>query len=157
MTTKLNRSAPPRPTDLPASAPGTPTGKRTHRADIQALRALAVVVVLAYHFAPALLPGGFVGVDIFFVISGFVITSLMLTELDSSGSLSMIRFYARRARRILPAATATILATVGVGLLLLPLNRWEGLAVDAPYTAILGQNRQPAAAAVDHHAGHAAA
>ncbi|HLS01402.1 MAG TPA: acyltransferase, partial [Beutenbergiaceae bacterium] len=86
--------------------------KRRVRKDIQALRALAVVVVLGYHFTPTLVPGGYVGVDIFFVISGFVITSLMIAEVEATGKLNLAKFYARRARRILPAATVTVVATV---------------------------------------------
>lgn len=143
-------------TSTPVPAPrATPAGrgKRAIRTDIQALRALAVAAVLAYHFAPALLPGGYVGVDIFFVISGFVITSLMVSEIRATGALSFSKFYARRARRILPAATATIVATVGVGMLIWPLNLWQPLAADAFYTGIFAQNWHLAAQSVDYLAG----
>lgn len=71
------------------------------RSDVQGLRALAVVAVVAYHAGH--LPGGFTGVDVFFVISGFVIGRLLLRELSTTGRVDLRRFYARRARRLLPA------------------------------------------------------
>ncbi|HBS61831.1 MAG TPA: acyltransferase, partial [Stenotrophomonas sp.] len=73
-----------------------------YRADIDGLRAIAVVGVLLYHAFPTLLPGGFVGVDVFFVISGFLITRVILDGLDQS-RFSIGDFYARRVRRIFPA------------------------------------------------------
>ena len=76
----------------------------THRPEIQALRALAVALVVVYHLWPAALPGGFIGVDVFFVISGFLITALLLREIERTGTRLARRFWARRARRILPAA-----------------------------------------------------
>ena len=130
-----------------------PRARKVMRTDIQALRALAVGAVLAYHFAPHLVPGGYVGVDLFFVISGFVITSLMITEVRNTGHLDFAKFYARRARRILPAATATIILTVSAGLLLMPLNTWGDLAQDALYTSVFAQNWHLAASSVDYLAG----
>src|SRR5690625_431130 len=118
------------PMHAPPSGPQTRT-RLEMRTDVQALRALAVVAVLGFHFAPSLLPGGYVGVDVFFVISGFVITTLMITEIRNTGRLSFSKFYARRARRILPAATVTIILTVLAGMWLWPLNLWEGLGKDA--------------------------
>src|SRR5690625_1873054 len=117
------------PMNAPLSGPPTRT-RREVRTDVQALRALAVAAVLGFHFAPGLLPGGYVGVDVFFVISGFVITTLMITEIRNTGRLSFSKFYARRARRILPAATVTIILTVLAGMLLWPLNLWESLGKD---------------------------
>lgn len=81
------------------------------RPDIQGLRAVAVLLVVLFHSRIGL-PGGFIGVDVFFVISGFVITELLLRELSSTGRVSLARFYARRARRILPAAGLVILVTL---------------------------------------------
>ncbi|MBI2242707.1 MAG: acyltransferase [Nocardioides sp.] len=81
------------------------------RPDIQGLRAIAVGVVVVAHVQVGLLPGGYVGVDVFLVISGFLITGLMLREVDRTGRLSLSGFYARRARRILPAATLVLVAT----------------------------------------------
>src|SRR4051794_9056921 len=104
------------------------------RPEIQALRAVAVGVVVVCHFWPHALPGGvrgvgvvvvghfwphalpggFVGVDVFFVISGFLITSHLLREVEKSGTISLPGFWARRARRILPAALV-VLAFCAVG------------------------------------------
>ena len=82
----------------------------SRRADIQGMRALAVLIVVAYH-AGAGFSGGFVGVDVFFVISGYVITRMLLVELGVSETLSFSTFYARRVRRLLPAL-AVMLAVV---------------------------------------------
>jgi peptidoglycan/LPS O-acetylase OafA/YrhL len=82
------------------------------RPDIEGLRAIAVGLVLLYHAAVPGFGGGFVGVDVFFVLSGFLITGLLLRELDSSGTISLPSFYARRLRRLLPAVALLILATV---------------------------------------------
>jgi peptidoglycan/LPS O-acetylase OafA/YrhL len=84
----------------------------TFRKDIQALRGIAVALVVVFHAWPAVLPGGFVGVDVFFVISGFLITGLLVDEQLADGRLDLIAFYARRARRLLPAACLVIVATM---------------------------------------------
>ena len=84
---------------------------RAFRPDIEGLRAIAVLAVVLDHSRLAV-HGGYVGVDVFFVISGFLITSHLYRELSDTGHLSIMRFYARRVRRILPAATAVILATL---------------------------------------------
>jgi peptidoglycan/LPS O-acetylase OafA/YrhL len=95
----------------------------TRRGDIQGLRGIAVGLVVAYHAFPDRVPGGFVGVDVFFVISGFLITLLLVREIDRDGRISLWRFYARRIRRLMPAALTVTLATVVVaGLLLGPLQ-----------------------------------
>jgi peptidoglycan/LPS O-acetylase OafA/YrhL len=73
------------------------------RADIQALRAIAVAAVMLYHLWPDRLRGGYVGVDVFFAISGFLITSHLLAEIDRTGQLRPARFWARRAKRLVPA------------------------------------------------------
>lgn len=92
--------------------------KAKFRADVQGLRAVAIVLVVLYHVS-GVLSGGFVGVDVFFVISGFLITGQLIRELDNEGRISFLAFYARRARRILPAATVVIAATVVASALLL--------------------------------------
>src|SRR5271155_2944108 len=83
------------------------------RPDVEGLRALAVVLVIASHAGLPLLQGGFVGVDVFFVLSGYLITSLLTEEIFSSGSVNFARFYARRARRLLPAAITMVLGVCG--------------------------------------------
>ncbi|RUY34918.1 acyltransferase, partial [Mesorhizobium sp. M7A.F.Ca.US.001.04.1.1] len=89
------------------------------RPDIQGLRALAVGGVVAYHFGLTALPGGFAGVDIFFVISGWLISTHLMQEIGETGRLDLWRFYARRARRLLPAALFVILVTLAAGYFIL--------------------------------------
>ena len=72
--------------------------------EIQGMRALAVTLVVLFHLWPQRLSGGFVGVDVFFVISGYLITSHLMREVDRTGSVRLRTFYARRARRLLPAS-----------------------------------------------------
>ena len=80
----------------------TERARLRYRADIDGLRAIAVVPVVLYHYRVAGFAGGFVGVDIFFVISGYLITAMIFGEMQE-GEFSILRFYERRARRILPA------------------------------------------------------
>ncbi len=91
----------------PAADPNISTTAGSRRADIQGLRAVAVLMVVAFH-AGLDISGGFTGVDVFFVISGFVITAMLLREMGSEGRLSFAGFYARRVRRILPASALVI-------------------------------------------------
>ncbi len=93
--------------------------QRDFRADIQGLRAVAVGLVALDHANVGPFDGGFVGVDVFFVISGYLITSLLLREADRTGRVSLRDFYARRARRILPAALLVIVATLVLSVLFL--------------------------------------
>ena len=89
------------------------------RPDIEGLRALAVAGVVAFHFGLTALSGGFAGVDIFFVISGYLITRHLAAEIFETGRLDLLRFYARRARRLLPAALFVIAATLAAGAVIL--------------------------------------
>jgi peptidoglycan/LPS O-acetylase OafA/YrhL len=91
---------------------GTAPGDRKFRPDVEGLRAVAVLLVVLYHADIPWLTGGFVGVDVFFVLSGFVITGLLLRERATSGTTKLLNFYGRRSRRILPAATVVIMVTV---------------------------------------------
>jgi peptidoglycan/LPS O-acetylase OafA/YrhL len=89
------------------------------RSDIQGLRGVAVGLVVISHFVPDLLPGGFIGVDIFFVISGFVITQQIINSQRSGFKNRLIEFYAKRVRRILPSATLVIWLTIAFNWLFL--------------------------------------
>ena len=106
-----------------------PKGGAGFRPDIEGLRAVAILTVLAHH-AGLPLPGGFVGVDVFFVISGFLITGLLVNELWSTGTVSWVRFVGRRIRRLLPAAVLVLVATSLVSFLVVPGLRRRDIAVD---------------------------
>lgn len=115
-------------------------GRSAFRADIQGLRAIAVGIVLLYHVWPNFFPGGYIGVDVFFVISGFLITSLLLRELVSTGTISFSSFYARRARRLLPASLFTLLAVVVAAWLVLPGIFQRDVAADVVAAALYAEN-----------------
>jgi peptidoglycan/LPS O-acetylase OafA/YrhL len=116
------------------------------------LRAVAIVAVLLCHAGVPFLAGGYVGVDVFFVISGFLITRLLVGELDRTGTISLRGFYARRAKRLLPLS-AVLLATVGVlsMILLSPLRNTE-VAGDIVSSALYVANWHFAAQSVDYFA-----
>src|SRR5438067_2576101 len=120
------------------------------RPEIQALRAAAVSLVVVYHFWPRALPGGFVGVDVFFAISGFLITSHLLREVDRTGTVSMPAFWARRARRILPPALIVLLFCAVATIVFVPLNYWQQFFTEMRASTTYGQNWHLAAAAVDY-------
>jgi peptidoglycan/LPS O-acetylase OafA/YrhL len=114
---------------------GSAPDDRKFRPDVEGLRAVAVGLVILYHAGFPRLTGGYVGVDVFFVISGFVITGLLLRERTATGRTSIIDFYARRARRILPAATLVILVTVVASYLLLGFVDGNNVANDGRWAA----------------------
>ncbi|BDV30035.1 acyltransferase [Microbacterium terricola] len=113
-----------------------PRKTSSFRPDIQGLRAVAVGTVLLFHANLSLFRGGFVGVDIFFVISGFLITGILLREAQSTGRIRLGDFYAKRARRILPAATVVLLVTLALTVLILPQIRWESIGIEAIASAL---------------------
>lgn len=87
---------------------------------LDGLRAVAVLAVMAFHLAPAWVPGGFLGVDVFFVVSGFLITTLLLREVASTGRIRLPRFWVRRARRLLPALGLVLVTSIPVAWLVEP-------------------------------------
>src|ERR1700754_326430 len=125
---------------------------RRFRPDIEGLRAVAIVAVLLCHAGVPFLAGGYVGGGVFFVISGFLITKLLVGELDRSGTISLRGFYARRAKRLLPLS-AVLLATVGVlsMILLSPLRNTE-VAGDISSAALYVANWHFAAQSVNYFA-----
>ncbi|MGA0568353.1 acyltransferase family protein [Rathayibacter sp. KR2-224] len=94
------------------------------RPEIQALRALAVVGTITYHTWPGYIPGGDAGVDVFFVVSGFLITGMLVREVDRTGRISFRHFYERRIRRLLPAAYAAIAFSVILTFAFVPTLKW---------------------------------
>jgi peptidoglycan/LPS O-acetylase OafA/YrhL len=123
---------------MPQTRPSAP-GSLTYRAHIDGLRAVAVIPVVLYHFRVPGFGGGFVGVDVFFVISGFLITSLIFGELRE-GAFSVLRFYERRMRRIFPALFAVIAAsTVAATLFFFPRDLLR-FAESAAATALFSSN-----------------
>ena len=134
---------------------GAESGRGT-RLDIQALRALAVGLVVLYHFWPARLTGGYVGVDVFFVISGFLITT-HLVERPPLGVRGLAEFWARRIRRLLPAALLVLLATMLGTWLFAPATTWGNTATQATAAAFYVENWALAREAVDYLAADNAA
>lgn len=136
--------------------PASGLAGKTFRMDIQGLRALAVGLVLVFHVWPSALPGGYVGVDVFFVISGYLITGILLRQ-ATGGKIDFLAFYARRARRLLPAATATMLAVAVASFLWMPAIHWHDTAQDVIASAFYVMNWWLAGTAGDYFASDAAA
>ena len=113
---------------------------RELRGDIQGLRAVAVLTVIAAHAGVPFLPGGFVGVDVFFVISGYLIAGLLYREVLVTGRVSIGAFWARRARRILPAATLVTVVTVLLSLAWMSLLDARQVVVDALWASAFAAN-----------------
>ncbi len=138
------------PEATPGDEAGTAPGDRRFRPDVEGLRAVAVLLVVLYHADLPGLPGGYVGVDVFFVISGFVITGLLLRERATTGRTSLLSFYGRRVRRILPAATVVIVTTVIVTYAALGVVYGNPTAVAARWTAVFLANFHFASIGTDY-------
>ena len=123
------------------------------RPDIEGLRAVAVLAVIAFHAGAV--SGGFVGVDVFFVISGFLITRLLFSELAETGRISLARFYAARARRLLPAAATVLVFTAVAATALLPPLQARSVLDDGLASALYVGNYRLAIAGTDY-LGHSA-
>ncbi|MBO0819218.1 MAG: acyltransferase [Nocardiopsaceae bacterium] len=141
-------AAPPRTIRENAGSGGRPPSG--FRPDIQGLRAIAVAMVVIYHLWPSLLPGGFVGVDVFFVISGYLITGHLWRGFSATGKLSLVDFWGRRARRLVPAAAIVLAVTWIVSRLVLPVTRLADTAQQILASALYFQNWQLAHDAVDY-------
>ncbi|MFZ9651610.1 MAG: acyltransferase family protein, partial [Ilumatobacteraceae bacterium] len=117
-----------------------PTQVEYFRSDIQGLRGIAVLLVVIYHTGVAL-PGGYIGVDIFFVISGFVITQLLLRETNATGTISLKSFYERRIKRILPAVAFAIIGTLFLSIFALsPFGEQQQVAQTARASSFFAAN-----------------
>lgn len=110
-----------------------------YRPDIDGLRAIAIVSVVIFHTFPKLLPGGFVGVDIFFVISGYLISTIIFRSLEKK-SFVFLDFYARRIRRIFPALSFLLVGVMLLGALLLTPEEFKNLGKQAIYGSAFGEN-----------------
>ncbi len=132
-TTTVNVTRPDVPVDVSPSHSG-------FRSDIEGLRALSVLLVALAHAGVPFLTGGFVGVDVFFVISGFLITGLLVRESDTTGKLSIRNFYARRARRILPMAALVLVSVCVASLFLMPQVDRHGVGTDVTGAALFVSN-----------------
>jgi len=128
----------------------------SYRRDVDGLRAVAILVVVAFHVGLPGFTGGFVGVDVFFVISGFLITGLLAREASETGGIRLADFYARRVRRLLPALATVVVATLGLGLLgLPPTGELQALAASGLATAGFVSNVYFWRASGDYFAGQA--
>ncbi|KRA38068.1 MULTISPECIES: acyltransferase family protein [unclassified Nocardioides] len=128
------------------------TETRAFRSDIQGLRALAVGLVILAHAGFRTAAGGFVGVDVFFVISGFLIVGLLVREAGESRRISIVDFYARRARRVIPAATVVLVVTAFAAAWFLPFVRSIEVIKDAVWAAFFGANIRFAMVETDYFA-----
>lgn len=127
------------------------------RKDVQALRAVAVLLVVINHLWPESLPGGYVGVDVFFVISGYLISKHLLGELERTGRIKLAQFYARRIRRLLPTAMVVAVAALVASWMLLPFSRWMAIAQETAASVLYVENWILAAKSVNYSAHNEAA
>lgn len=123
-----------------------------YRPDLQGLRAIAVIAVLLFHVWPKIFRGGFVGVDVFFVISGYLITGLLLAEAEETTRVDLLRFWGRRMMRLLPAATIVLLAVLVGTLFWLPRTEWINTARHVFASAFYFENWSLVAQSVDYWA-----
>lgn len=122
------------------------------RPEIQGLRAVAVLLVIVYHLFPGQVSGGYVGVDVFFVLSGFLITSHLVREAASPAGLSLTGFWARRIRRLLPASLLVLAVCCALTWAFLPGSLWDDTLRQVVTSALYVQNWELAAQSVDYSA-----
>jgi peptidoglycan/LPS O-acetylase OafA/YrhL len=141
------------------TGPQTSAGTTTRRflPEVQALRALAVALVVIYHLRPDVVPGGYIGVDVFFVISGFLITGHMLREVRTTGRLRLGHFWANRARRILPASLLVVAVVLLTTPILMPITDWAEISRQGLASVLYVQNWALVGNAVDYLASDTAA
>lgn len=145
----MSEVASPRIQEAAPTPSETPGGTR-FRPDIEGLRAVAIALVVLYHAGVPLVRGGFIGVDIFFVISGFLITSLLVRSAEQSGRVSLRQFYARRAKRLLPASALVLLVVAALTVIIMPASDQRTFGADISASAAYIVNWRFAASAVDY-------
>ncbi|MEI8334366.1 MAG: acyltransferase, partial [Chloroflexota bacterium] len=139
------------PVSVPVSVPGPRGVSSSFRPDLEGLRGIAVLLVVAYH-AGLPVGGGFVGVDVFFVLSGFLITGLLVRERERAGRIGLVAFYGRRVRRILPAAAIVVAATICVAPLVVSPLDMTRVAADGASSILSFANIRFAATDLDYFA-----
>lgn len=139
----------------PRDSVGTVT--RRFLPEVQALRALAVALVVIYHLRPDVIPGGYIGVDVFFVISGFLITGHMLREVQATGRLRLGHFWANRARRILPASLLVVAVVLLTTPIFMPITDWAEISRQGIASVLYVQNWALVGNAVDYLASDTSA
>lgn len=134
------------------TAPSSTTSqvRPAFRGDLEGLRAIAVLAVVLYHAGLPWLGGGFIGVDIFFTLSGFLITGVLLQRRKPDGAADLRQFYARRIRRLLPMAVLVLVLTTIVSAIVLPPLRARSVLIDARWTALYAFNLRLAAQGTDY-------
>ena len=143
------------PADATSGAAPTPrAATREFRPDLEGLRGVAVLLVVAYH-AGLPVGGGFIGVDVFFVLSGFLITGLLVRERERSGRIDLMAFYGRRVRRILPAAAVVVAATICVAPFVISPLDMTRVAADGASSILSFANIRFAATDLDYFAASA--
>ena len=120
------------------------------RPDIEGLRAVAIVLVLLYHADVPFLPGGYIGVDVFFVVSGYLITGLLVREVERTGRVSLARFYARRAKRLLPASAVVLVTSAVLMWATASVVQWRAFGHDIVAAALYVVNWRMADRSVDY-------
>jgi peptidoglycan/LPS O-acetylase OafA/YrhL len=121
-----------------------------HRRDLEGLRGIAILSVVLYHLDASLFPGGFIGVDIFFVLSGFLITGILVRDLTDYGRVRLGEFWGRRARRILPAGALVLLVTAIASLFIASPIELAGIGRDISAAGYYGFNWRAAARSIDY-------
>jgi len=112
----------------------------TFRHDLQGLRAIAILLVILAHAGLNIISGGFIGVDVFFVLSGYLITGLLLRELEQAGHISFMRFYARRLKRLFPALVFMLIVSSGLAIWLLSGVEARSQLASLPFSATWTSN-----------------
>lgn len=109
--------------------------KINYRNDLQGLRAFAIILIMLAHSSLGIFGGGFIGVDVFFVLSGFLITGVLYNEFEKNGNISLLNFYSRRLKRLLPALLTMIIVVLIVAFFLLSFIEFKAQTSSATFSA----------------------